>query len=379
MSTAPLEPTGKPIQVPTGRAGAGRQTLRFRPPYRQAIKRLTQSEPRLEDLVLTFPGLLFALATGYGRAESRRDALERIDSGASLRQAAECLGVPWWMRYLPPEAFAEPLYALLDGPEVQRRIVNHIPPDIGFLPHWLRSVMLANAIAGESFALWLASRLKGRPRTSDRILPLAAWAWFSSHPETRGHALVRCPFEPAMSLRAGMEEADTWRKRIDLDAAIGDGVADVWYDACTHAGLDFVPLRTTEDFILEAGLMDNCLDQFAPKMVRQATRIVSVRRAGRPVADLEIGPHEDDASMPVIEQLRGPANRRVNAEVWQAVYGWLARQTPRSLAPTPVTSRRFQQRRRGIWQPLEEAVTVPPAALALRDYLRSHEVIALRG
>lgn len=351
-----------------------RQTSRFRPPYRPAIRRLTQGEPRLEDLVQSFPGLLFAIATGYGKPGARDAALDLIDQGASLRLAAQALGLPWWMRSLPPEAFAEPLYGLFDGPEVQRRIVNHVPHDASFVHAWLKAVLLGNAIAGDTFALWLASRLKVRPRTGDRLVPLAAWAWYSAHPETHGHRLVRCPFEPAMSLRAAIEEADAWRKRIDLAAALGEGVADGWYNESEHAGFRFVPLTTAEAFIEEAGVMDNCLDQFAPKMIRQATRVFSIRRSDRPVADIEIGPHEDDAGMPVIEQLRGPANRRVGAEIWQAAYGWLAKQPPRALTPTPVPARRFQQLRREIWRPLAVAVPEGPAAVTLRDYLKSHDL-----
>ncbi len=356
------------------RVAPARNALRFRPPYRQAIRRLTQGEPRLEDLVASFPALLFAVATGYGRLEAREAALDLIDQGANLKLAARTLGLPWWTRALPPEAFAEPLHSLFDGPDVQRRITNHIPADTVFVHVWLRAVLLANAIAGESFALWLASRLKIRPRTGDRLVPLAAWAWYSAHQETAGHALVRCPFEPAMSLKAAIEEADAWRKRIDLAAALGPGIADPWYAESEHGGFRFVPLASIEAFIGEACRMDNCLDQFAPKMIRQATRVFSIRRDGKPVADIEIAPHDDDAGMPVIEQLRGPANRRVGAEIWQAAYGWLAKQPPRSLAATPVAARRFQQHRRDIWRPLVTALPEGPAAIALRDYLKTHDL-----
>jgi hypothetical protein len=78
--------------------------------------------------------------------------------------------------------------------------------------------------------------------------------------------------------------------------------------------------------------------------------------------------------MPVIEQLRGPANRRVSAEIWQASYGWLAKQPPRALTPTPVTARRFQSLRREIWQPLVKSLPEGPALTALKDYLKSHDL-----
>jgi hypothetical protein len=371
VSTLRLE--SNPKAIAGARLLPASNAFRFRPPYRQAIKRLTLGEPRLADLLVSFPGLLFAIATNHGKAEARAAALDLIDRGASLRAAAQALGMPWWMRGLPPEAFVEPLHGLFDGPEVQRRIGNYIPADTSFVHAWLRAVLLAHAIVGETFALWLASRLKVRPRTGDRLVPLAAWAWYSAQPSTLGHRLIRCPFEPAMSLRAAIEEADAWRKRIDLAASIGDGIADTWYAESEHAGFRFVPLRTVDAFIAEAGLMDNCLDQFAPKTIRQATRVFSIRRDGRPVADLEIGPHDDDVSMPVIEQLRGPANRRAGAEVWQAAYGWLAKQPPRPLMPTPVAVRRFQQGRREIWLPLVRRLD-GPAAATLKAYLKTHDL-----
>lgn len=373
MSSSPNETTTTTAMT-RARPPAGRSTLRFRPPYRQAIKRLTSGEPRLEDLAASFPALLFALATGFGTSESRAAALAIIDEGASLKSAAQALGIPWWMRCLPPETFIEPLHALLDGREVQRRIANHVPLDASFLQAWLRSISLANAIAGPEFALWLASRLKVRPRTGDRLVPLSAWAWYSAHPETYGHSLVRCPFEPAMSLKAAIEESDTWRKRIDLAAAAGDGIADTWFAASEHAGLQFVPLRTAAEFIAEAGLMDNCLDQFGEKVFRQSSRVFSIRRDGQSIANLEIAPHEHDPGMPVIEQLRGASNRRVGADVWQAAYGWLAKQTPRLLTATPVSTRRFLQLRRDIWLPLVRSLPDGPATTAVKDYLRSNDL-----
>lgn len=372
MSSSPNETTTASVNT-RARLPAGRSTLRFRPPYRQAIKRLTAGEPRLEDLAASFPALLFALATGFGDPKARSATMVLIDQGASLKSAARTLGIPWWMRCLPPETFGEPLHGLLDGREVQRRITNHVPLDASFLQAWLRSISLANAIAGPEFALWLASRLKVRPRTGDRLVPLSAWAWYSAHPETHGHSLLRCPFEPAMSLKAAIEESDTWHKRIDLAAAAGDGIADTWYPAGEQSGLQFVPLRTAADFIAEAGVMDNCLDQIGEKIFHQSSRVFSVRRQGQPIANLEIVPHEHDPGMPVIEQLRGASNRRVGAEVWQAAYGWLASQTPRLLTATPVSTRRFLQLRRDIWLPLVRSLPEGPATTAVKDHLRSKD------
>ena len=63
----------------------------------------------MEDLAETFPALLFALSTGFGSAPKRDRSFDLICAGASLRYAADALGLPWWLRKLPAQAFTEPL------------------------------------------------------------------------------------------------------------------------------------------------------------------------------------------------------------------------------------------------------------------------------
>ena len=97
----------------------------------------------MEDLLFSFPGLGFALATGFGSVAERAEAFELIDSGQSLKAAAEVIGLPWWMRRLPPEAFCEPLRGWPRSAEFARVIVQHIPEERQRAMHWFRRVQLA--------------------------------------------------------------------------------------------------------------------------------------------------------------------------------------------------------------------------------------------
>src|SRR4051794_21817691 len=76
----------------------------FHPCCRRYVAELTCCAGELEDLADTFPGLLFALVTRYGTAENRERAFDLVAAGAPLRQAADTLGLAWWLRKLPAPA-----------------------------------------------------------------------------------------------------------------------------------------------------------------------------------------------------------------------------------------------------------------------------------
>src|SRR3954447_19788715 len=78
-----------------------RRVESFAPRYRRLVHELVSSGKAFEDLADTFPGLLFALATGGGAANAREMTRARVAAGAPLRDAAETLGLPWWLRRLP--------------------------------------------------------------------------------------------------------------------------------------------------------------------------------------------------------------------------------------------------------------------------------------
>ncbi len=350
---------------------------RFHENYRDSIRELSSTSPAIADLALTFPGLLFALASGYGTQGARDRCLGAIRDGRPLKEASGLLGFAWWLRRLPAEAFTAPLSALPDSAEFNRRIVNHVPTESWKAAGWLDRVQLARELADDDVALWMAWRSKGVPRLRDanRLILLCAWAWFSNRPDTLGASLVRQPFEPSLGLRRALDEAETWRKRVELAVTLGDGIQDTWFEPGCARGYDFVPIARLEDFLSEAERMDNCLDQFAPQLHQRRTRLFSIRKAGRSVADLEIAPHEEDPTMPTIEQLRGPSNRRAAPGVWQAVFTWLSMQPTRPLTATRGNAAAARATARRLWQPYLDHLAGRPADAVLRNFLRSGEVL----
>jgi len=350
---------------------------RFCEPFREAVRALTRSSPAVADLALTFPGLLFALASGYGAAGDRERCLACVKSGGPLRLASEALGLPFWLRRLPPEAFGGPMSGLPDNPEFNRRIVNHVPVEPWKSAGWLDRVLLARELVGEDFALWMAWRSKALPRLRDanRLVLLNAWAWFSTRPDTLGADLLNQPFDVSIGLRKAMDEAEIWKRRIELAVTLGEGIKDTWYGPGSARGYDFVPLSRLEDFVTEGQRMDNCLDQFALQVQMRNIRVFSIRKNGKPVADLEITPHDEDPTMPAIQQLRGPGNRRAASGIWQAAFTWLGMQPARPLPPSRAQSAASRAVAQRIWEPMLAAVTGRPGEQFLRSYLRSGEVL----
>ncbi|HXF55376.1 MAG TPA: hypothetical protein VNK52_14780 [Hyphomicrobiaceae bacterium] len=334
----------------------------FVPDYRRFVRDLASSCCRIEDLADSFPALLFALATGYGTPAGREAAFAFIKAGAPLRQAADALGLPWWLRRLPAQAFTGPLGSVPSTPEFSERIAPFIPSQPDLAGPWLERVSYACEAGHADFALWTGRQLRGpKPLACERtFLELTAWAWHALHPDTPGHGLLRRPWEPSISTRRASEEVGAWRHRIALDLCLGAGLADTWLAEGSALGYEFVALRTAHDFIVEAEAMDNCLDQYAHRLECGTVRVFSVRRQDRIVADLEIAAHEHEFGMPMITQLKSARNRRAPLEVWQAAYAWLGGQSIRPAAADLALLGGGDRERRMIelWRPYLETLSV---------------------
>lgn len=351
----------------------GRRLEAFNPAYRRSLDELAGRGRAVADLADTFPALLFALATGHGTREQREAALALVECGKPLRSAAQALGLPLWLRRLPPEALTGPLNGLPDGPDMAQRISAYIPSNAEVARGWLSAVRLAALACHDGFALWTASWAAKHHRalTTDSgletLIWLAAWAWHSGRPDLQGYRLLRRAWTPSMGYRRALEEVVVWRQRIGLALVLDGHITPERLpqpgDGHAH-GYDFVALRTAEEFIGEADVMANCLDQFANRLAERYSRVYSIRRNGRTVADLEIGLHELEQTMPVIRQLRGVRNRRAAAEVWQAAYAWLGSQSlrPVQVKEPPAKISRLRVASRNLWQPYLSAVGDGPAA-----------------
>ena len=330
----------------------------FHPAYRRFIAELTACSSELEDLADTFPALLFALVSDYATAGERERCFDLVGRGAPLREAADALRLPWWLRRLPASAFTVPLPVFPLDPEFCFRIANLLPRDTANTAVWLQRVSHAFETAGPDYALWMARQpdLAGPP--DDLFMFMAAWAWFSGKPGLPGHRLLRRPWTADMSFKRAREELAAWRQRLRLIECLGPGIERAWLADGPAAGFQFVALRTVDDFIAESEALENCLDQYADQLHTGLTAVFSIRKGARRVACVEIGLHDEEVTMPTIVQLRAARNRRAPPEVWQATFSWLGSQRLEPLSPlrcAPKPLKRIEARRE-LWRPYLEVL-----------------------
>jgi hypothetical protein len=328
---------------------------------RPIVEKLARQSAALEDLAESFPAMLFALATSYGGPEASRQTLHAVIAGLPLKEAARRLGLPFWMRKLPAISLFAPIVAPPTDPVLGQRIVDLTPTATGVATCWLERVLVAHHTGHPELALWAAKQLRaGHPHAQNpTFLNVLAWAWFClerKHPA--GSFLTTC-WSPDMGYKRAQEEARLWEERWMLTECLGAGLRDTWLQDGESDGLQFVALRTAQDFLDEAVAMDNCLDRYGQHLFGRTTRVFSIRRDGKPVASLEIAPHEKEKGHPTIFQLRGPHNRRAPLDVWQATYKWLGSQPLRlaekchEIKPTRATRLR---RRTALRQPFLDAL-----------------------
>jgi hypothetical protein len=344
------------ILLPRLESKAARRRRRlhaFRPPFRRYVAGLTSCSAAVEDLADSFPALLFAMATGYGTAAQREAAFQAIEDGLSLKEAAALLGLPLWLRRIPASALGEPLPRLPCDEAFSAEVINRIPDGAAECAAWLDRVLIGQTIVGRDMALWIAREPRLLPplTSEDSFHWIIAWAWASITPGSPGHAMLRGAWAPDIGLKRTIDEVAIWRKRIDLVGALADTERDPWFANGTAGGFEIVQLASVQDFIAESAAMENCLDQYAAHLAYGRVRIFSVRKDGRPVADVELTLRSDDSSMACVSQIRGPRNRRAAPFVWQAVTSWLAAQPLRALraASTPSLLARAALDR--FWQP----------------------------
>jgi hypothetical protein len=322
--------------------------------FQRKVRDLAALSPALEDLAESFPALLFALATGYGNAEQRALAIDCVVSGASLRQAADALGLPHWLRKLPASAFTAPLVTFPLDAEFSVRMASLVPTECEIGSSWLGWVSEAVVGGGEGYALWMAryghAVVRHLPHSNRRLM--AAWSWFSQHPECSAAQLLRRRWTADMAPRRALDEFQAWRDRLALADWLGSGRMEPWLAAGTAQGFSFEPLTTAASFVAVASALDNCLDQYAHHLRRGTAMVVAVRKGGRLVACVEIGLNETELTMPSIVQLRGIKNRRVGPDVWQAAFQWLGSQAIEPFCNgrlTPAVSDRTKARR-DLWR-----------------------------
>lgn len=300
-----------------------RQFKRYRPPFQRAVRSLAAQHPRIADLALSFPALLFALAVPRPGLDRVR-AVERAVEGAALAEVAAVADVAMWLRRLPPEAFTGPIARLPDSKAFRRQIANHLPPR-RTASSWLQAVAEMTDVAHDAAAIWIAKEIcreKGKVGL-DRVRLVGLWAWFSGQPETLGHEMIQKPWISDMHLGSALAAAEEWRTTIDLHVNLGrEPIDDPWLRSARVAGYDFLPLTSGADIAEEALAMKNCLRGYGSNLAHNCSRLWSVRKNGRRVASLMVANWYGDP-LPNIVELRAAENKDVSPEVSWAARHWL--------------------------------------------------------
>ncbi len=159
MKTKELDPppgTFKADTKPSDPPDLAHLIRRFDPDRRVSVRRLVNSSPRAADLAIVFPGALYAISDSNGSIDIRRRALDLVLEGAALRDVAQVLNLPLWLRRLPPEAFTGSIGPLPASEMFSRRIVNQLPTAAENSAFWLKAVSFGAYACDEYFALWLA-------------------------------------------------------------------------------------------------------------------------------------------------------------------------------------------------------------------------------
>lgn len=315
--------------VPQKPPGLESQLRRFDPHVRRRVRGIVRSCERVSDLVTVFPAAVHRLAEPGFCEKTRDEALRAVNAGAPLRSVAELLRLPFWLRRLPPDAFRGQIPPLPCSRDFARRIATRLPRNRRIAHAWLEAVSFALKAAGEDFALWVADRPEIIPRgmpAENALRLLAAYSSVNRYGSGQLAQLLGTRWRPEMATDSALCGAMTWFNRVRLVTLLRGRRLSPWLKPGASNGYSFEPLTTVEDFLLEAQLMHNCVDQYAALICTDRCRLFSVRQGRARVATVEVARHPKEPTVFTITQLKGPSNVPAPLSVWQAAYGWLASQ-----------------------------------------------------
>ncbi len=305
---------------------------RFARSYRRRLRKLVVGNPRLADLLYSFPAVAFALVSDFGDADCRGRAVALAKKGAPLKDIANELGMPMWMRKLPPEAFYRPLGVLPDEERFARQVGQLMPRNVDACAAWLQWTLSGYRGCNSRFALWLAARLSFLNRSAHDcvpVAPLAAYAWFSLHSSNDlGRALIKRPWQPSMGFGKAVEETEAWINRISSEVRLPPRRRGPGRYSRSNAlkGYYVVVLRTGAQLRAEGQAMDHCVGSYDRRVANGECIIVSIRRGQRRLATMELVRPKCGWHVPYgIAQLQGPSNTRPAPSVARVAKEWVSK------------------------------------------------------
>lgn len=286
--------------------------------------------PRVAQLAISFPLLFAALANAYDPLKARTDAVSAAVNGASLREIANIVGLPYCFRQISPEGCPKSLQYHHWNPNAHLRLRPLIPNDDAVTRYWLPTLFLAAQRSDEEVAIWMARQqcplLLSRLRT-DSLQPLFMFAWYSLHYPAIVHPRGR--WTPAISLRSAIKRCDLWLKHLALFTELDvKGVADPWLPETRASALHIVPITTPADILVEASAMENCVVDYGELIANGTCRLFSVRLGGQRVATLQLNICPDRERL-MIGEIKGFKNQPCPIDVYAQVSDVVSRYEPR--------------------------------------------------
>jgi hypothetical protein len=338
-----------------GHALIERRLRRYSPAAQARVRALADRHPRLADLALSFPPLLFALALPRP-GQDPEPAIACAIEGRPLGEVAAAARVPRWLRWLPVDGLTRPLPTLPAGELFGRRIVNHFPRSPKLTAAWLEMVAEAAQWGSEPFAIWIAREIARDAKVlrTDKLRLLAMWSWFSQHPGTIGSRWMETSWCHVMRFDAAVGAAWAWHGWLWPELGFGEWqITDPWLRPGPFDGYDFVPLVSATSLAEEAAAMENCLRTYSYDVVDDHCRLWSIRCDGQRIASFEVR-RDRDRPLLHMAQLNGMRNEPAPIEIWWLATRWLHQHDLPSIRPEPRPSEAREPDTaawRALWRP----------------------------
>jgi hypothetical protein len=296
---------------------------RFAWRHREAVSALARRHPRLADLALSFPALLFALAVPRRRFDPEL-VIERVIAGAPLSELAKDADIPMWTRRLMPEAFLHPIPDLPDSEFFRHQIANYLPETSTAAHRWVLAVSNASAWGHDALAVWVARHLRrgGKNYALEHWRLLCLWAWHCAHRDAPAARYVTSQWTPDMSPRQAIDIARDWANSVLTVLKMGEiRIEDAWAKPATIDGYAFEPVLTADDLVGHALRLHNCARRYAVDMASNSMRIWVIRKDREVIGMIRLAA-EYQQPYPALAEVRGVRNGRLDPEILMAAHRW---------------------------------------------------------
>lgn len=328
IGAARAAPTGGAVPKTVSRKERARLIARALERYpekqRATVKTVAALHPRLADLALSFPALLFALAVRR-RGIDGQGIIARVIAGEGLAPLAAAARLPLWTRKLKPEACYGFMPDLPDGELFRRQIgsfLNRIKPENQY--RFIACLSVAWRWHSDGFAAWIARAMAEHPdmvRAGETRI-IALWAWHSNRPDTIGFRLTEAQWHPGMSFGVARVAATDWLDALCMHFCVAQPrLQAAWMEEREVDGFQFVHIESVEELVAEATAMRNCLRNFDTDVGANRMQVYGIRRNGRRVAVLSVRRSQWNPA-PVLDELKAPCNEDAPSEVWAAAARW---------------------------------------------------------